>query len=150
MSIGCYADGVSGKVSHLLLNVAKGEPLKPVPEALGVARFGFEGDRHFKEDADDQLLLIEEETLQEFEVPIGALRENLVTQGIEIQSLPFGTRLRVGEALLQLTRECAPCKMLNEIRPGLLKQMAGRRGFYARVVEGGTVRVGDAVREQSA
>lgn len=134
-----------GTVTHLFLCGAKGVPLTPVGEVRAVSRLGLDGDRHQKEDAPNQLLLIDEETLGEFDVPPGALRENIVTRGIDVQRIPYGTRLRLGEVEIELTKACTPCKLLEGIRPGLLKAMVGRRGVHARVLGTGTIRVGDAV-----
>ena len=65
--------------------------------------------------------------------------------------LPAGTRLRLGgSAVLEITAICEPCFRMDEIRDGLRAELEGRRGMLARVVEGGTIGVGDAIRiEQS-
>jgi MOSC domain-containing protein YiiM len=57
----------------------------------------------------------------------------------------MGQRLRIGEALLEVTIPCAPCKRMDDIRPGLQEELRGRRGMLCRVVECGAIRVGDSV-----
>lgn len=136
---------MTGTVTHLFLSAASDAPPAPVAEVRALARLGLDGDHHRREDGDQHVLLIDEETLREFDVAPGALRENVVTRGIDVQRIPYGTRLRIGEVEIELTKECKPCKMLEAIRPGLLKAMVGRRGVYARVLTAGTLRVGDAI-----
>ncbi|MCW5666785.1 MAG: MOSC domain-containing protein [Piscinibacter sp.] len=75
-----------------------------------------------------------------------ALRRNLVVSGINLLALK-NARLRVGEALLEIVGPCAPCsRMEAEIGPGAYAALRGHGGMTARVIEGGAIRVGDAVR----
>ena len=85
----------------------------------------------------------------------GELGENVLTAGVELLSLPEGTRLRLGQdAVVRLTGKRDPCRRINEIRPGLMKlcfgidsegRRTGRIGVLGVVEEGGTIRPGDAV-----
>ncbi len=75
-----------------------------------------------------------------------ALRRNLVVSGINLLALK-NARVRVGEALLEIVAPCAPCsRMEAEVGPGAYAAMRGHGGMTARVIEGGAIRVGDAVR----
>ena len=60
-------------------------------------------------------------------------------------ALTTGQRLRLGEAVLEVTVPCDPCERMDELRPGLRTEIDGRRGMLARVVGSGVVRTGDAV-----
>jgi MOSC domain-containing protein YiiM len=131
---------MSGSVAHIFLNARSAD------EARAVSNLGLEGDKHCKPDSKRQVLLIDAETLEEMDVAAGALHENIVTRGIDVQKLAAGTRVRVGAAVLELTMPCAPCPFVETVRPGLLQLLDGRRGVLARVIEGGVVRVGDEVR----
>jgi len=76
--------------------------------------------------------------------PVG-LRRNLVVSGIHLLALK-NTRLRIGNALLELVGPCHPCSRMEEaIGPGGYAAMRGHGGMTARVLEGGAIRVGDAV-----
>jgi MOSC domain-containing protein YiiM len=44
---------------------------------------------------------------------------------------------------------CHPCDQLEKIRPGLRREMRGRRGMLCRVLEGGTIRRGDTIEKIS-
>jgi MOSC domain-containing protein YiiM len=146
-SAGSNASGAVGRVLHLFLAQVSGAPVKPVAEALAVATRGFEGDRHTRRSPGGkrQLLLVDAQNLRDLDVPAGTLKENVVLEGIALETLPPGQRLKVGEAVLELTGACEPCHKVEAIRPGLLRESWGRRGQLARVLEGGPVRVGDQV-----
>ena len=85
------------------------------------------------------------ETLEEFGIAPGRARENITTRGIALGTLSLGQRLRVGEALLEVTKPCTPCHQMDEIRQGLQEAIRGRRGLLCRVVEPGRIRRGDRV-----
>jgi MOSC domain-containing protein YiiM len=58
-----------------------------------------------------------------------------------------GQTLRVGDLVLDVTELCDPCdNMEDKIGPGARAALGNRGGVCARVVEGGTLRVGDPVR----
>jgi MOSC domain-containing protein YiiM len=109
-------------------------------------------------DPDSAILLMPEEVLSSLRsegwpVRPGDLGENLLLRGVRYEELAPGHRLRVGAAVsLTTTRACDPCDRLatlpyvgKERGPAFVKTMLHRRGWYARVVGPGPVRVGDPV-----
>ena len=77
-------------------------------------------------------------------------RRNLTTHGVRLGSL-LGQRFRVGEVLLEGVRDCPPCDHLEQLTGKLVLQpLVSRGGLRARVVEGGTIRVGDAIALEAA
>lgn len=122
-------------------------PMKPVSEALALQDRGLEGCRHAKKKAGGkrQVLLMDLRHLEALGLTPGVLKENVVVDGFDLEALPPGQRLRVGEAVLELTQPCTPCHKMDKLRPGLLEESYGRRGQLARVIQGGTIREGDAV-----
>ena len=144
-----------------------GERGLPKPEVLE-ARLtveGLEGDynlyRQTRKAGDPEmaLLLMPTETLEElgregWPVCPGDLGENVTTSGLAYATLRPPRRLRVGAAVVETTRPCDPCDNLfalpyvGSVRgPTFLKAMLGRRGWFARVLEEGTVRKGDPIHE---
>jgi MOSC domain-containing protein YiiM len=107
---------------------------------------GIPGDAHFAPGSLRQLLLIESETLSGLGVDPGTVKENLTLAGVSLMDLRPGTRLEVGEAEVEVTKECEPCSRMEEIREGLQTELIGRRGMYAKVTRPGLVRRGDPVR----
>lgn len=86
-----------------------------------------------------------EEDCARFGLSPGEVRENIVTRGIDLASLVPGTRLRVGSAVLEITKPCEPCAFIDSLRPGLRARIGNRRGMLARVSASGEVRLGDPV-----
>lgn len=138
---------VEGRVVSLQVCPSRGTPMRPVSPALLVRDRGIEGDSHGRPGSRRQVLLIEAETLDLLGVQPGDVKENVTTRGIDLISLPRDTRLRLGgEAILRVTAPCAPCALMDEVRPGLREELRGRRGVLAWVERGGEVFVGDPVR----
>jgi MOSC domain-containing protein YiiM len=82
-------------------------------------------------------------------VDVLALRRNLVVAGINLVALK-NARVRVGGALLEIVGPCQPCSRMEEaIGPGGYAAMRGHGGMTARVIEGGAIGVGDAVRAEA-
>ena len=134
-----------GTIVGLRIATAHRAPMQRTESARAIADLGLEGDIHNKLGGKRQVLLMDEETLHAFGLEAGRVRENITTRGIELKTLAPGTHLRAGGAVFEITQACDPCKMIDDIRPGLREQMQGQRGMLARVVEGGELRVGDAV-----
>lgn len=82
------------------------------------------------------------------ENPITAheLRRNIVISGINLFSLK-GRRFRLGQAILETTGWCQPCAKLEEqLGLGTFQAMRGHGGITARVLQGGIIRLDDALR----
>lgn len=133
-------------VVSLQLCVKHKQLMKQVASVRALENYGLEGDRHAMPDSSRQVLLLEQETCVEYDFPIGAIRENITTRGIDLMGLPKNTRLQIGEAILELTRECEPCSMVDDVRMGLSQELQHKRGMLARVVQGGEIKIGDAIR----
>lgn len=91
------------------------------------------------------MLLVDRETLDALELPPGIVRENVTTEGLNVNGLELGETLRIGEALLEVTMVCTPCGLMEKIRSGLRREIRGRRGMLCRVVRGGMIRPGDTI-----
>jgi MOSC domain-containing protein YiiM len=73
------------------------------------------------------------------------LRRNLLVRGVNLLALK-GRRFRIGDALLEGTGPCPPCSRMEEVLgPGGYNAMRGHGGLNARVIEGGVIRLGDAL-----
>jgi MOSC domain-containing protein YiiM len=134
-------------VHNLFRAPKKHVPMEEVREAQILADFGLEGCAHAQPGGNRQVLLVDRETLEAMDLQPGILRENITTNGLNVNSLPIRQQLRIGEALLQVTMVCTPCNQMERIRPGLRKELWGRRGMLCRVLESGVVRPGDRIEK---
>ena len=122
-------------------------PMEELREGRILGDFGLEGCAHGQAGRSRQILLLDRETLEAMELTPGILRENITTDGLNVNSLSIGQQLRIGDARLEVTMVCTPCNQMERIRPGLRKELWGRRGMLCRVLEGGTVRPGDPIEK---
>jgi MOSC domain-containing protein YiiM len=136
-----------GKVSHLFRAPKRREPMEELTEAVALADLGFEGCSHARPGSKRQVLLVDRETLADMNLSPGIIRENITTEGIDVNHLRVGQTLRVGRVRLEVSMPCAPCELMEAIRHGLQKELEGRRGMLCRVIEGGAIRRGDSIEE---
>src|SRR6476646_6046176 len=130
-------------VVALFVCKASRAPLQPMERVEAILETGLQGDRHAKRDSRRQVLLMEQETLDQLGLAPGQVREQVTVRGLGLERLPFGTRIRVGGALLEVANPGQPCERMEELRAGLKETLVGRRGRFVRVVEAGTFAVGD-------
>lgn len=136
------------------------QPTVDVEEARALVGHGLEGDVHAKRSPNSsrQVLLVDRRTLDVLGFPHGALREQLTVDFAGLDSLPRGTRLRAGEAILELTAPCEPCEVIGKYNAvadpdALRERLRGQRGMLSRVVAivgGGLIRRGDPVTLEPA
>ena len=130
----------------------KGTRKKPVVEGTLKEDYGLVGDAHADCCTHRQVSLLAMESINKmrrlsFEVGPGDFAENLTTQGIELFSLPVGTRISIGEdVLLEVTQLGKDCHSGCAIRQEIGKCIMPKEGIFARVIQGGCVRAGDDIR----
>ena len=110
---------------------------------------GFEGDAHAG-DWHRQVSLLAEESIatmraKGLDVDAGDFAENITTQGIDLPSLPVGTRLRVGGTLLEVSQIGKVCHTKCAIYYQAGDCVMPREGIFATVIEGGPVETGDEI-----
>jgi MOSC domain-containing protein YiiM len=149
---------MSGRVEAIHLAEKTGGPVTAVDSVTAVTGRGLDGDRIMNEAGDDdieprrQVTLIEAEALEALErdygiaLSAGASRRNICTRGVALNHL-VGASFRVGAVTLRGIDLCEPCGILEKLndRKGIVKGLVHRGGLRAEVVDGGTIRTGDAV-----
>ena len=148
----------SGTIEAIYLAGVHGEQPHPVAFAVGVAGMGLEGDRNFGDSDPDScnITLIEAEAFERQRDehgldldPAGARRQVLV-RGVDLGTF-IGQRFTVGELECEGEERCEPCNHLTRLvgTQVVLKGLL-HTGLRARILRGGTIRVGDDVRLGSA
>ena len=122
-------------------------PMEELLEVRVLGDSGFDGCAHSRPGGKRQVLLVDRETLEAMDLVPGIIRENITTDGLNVNSLAIGQQLRVGETRLEVAEVCNPCDQMEKIRPGLRKELWGRRGMLCRVIEGGIIRGGDSIEK---
>src|SRR6201987_3402880 len=93
-------------VLNLFVAVEHRKPMKAVDQVTAVANRGFEGCIHGRHGSKRQVLLVDTETLAEFGLEPGIVRENITTVGLDIADLKLGQRLAIGSTVLEVTIPC--------------------------------------------
>lgn len=133
------------QVSDVFIAVERRKAMKPVDQAIALTDKGLEGCLHGRPGSRRQVLLVDSETLRDFGLLPGTIRENITTAGLNVAELRPGQQLCVGEAVLEVTIPCEPCSRMDEIRMGLQKALGNRRGMLCRVIQGGRISRGDGI-----
>jgi MOSC domain-containing protein YiiM len=139
-----------GQVVAVCISENKGERKTPVQAVELRVNHGIVGDAHAG-DWHRQVSLLASESIDKMrklglDVDSGDFAENITTSGIELVTLPIGTRLQVGETLLEVTQIGKECHTRCAIFYQAGDCVMPKEGIFAKVITGGTVRPGDEVR----
>ena len=132
------------KVVHLFRAPERRAPMEEISSTEVVKDAGFQGCAHARP-GKRQVLLVDVETLGVFQLTPGIIRENITTEGLDVNALPIGQKLRIGEVAFEVSEVCDPCEQIEALRPGLQAEMQGRRGMFCRVLNAGTLRRGEQI-----
>lgn len=138
-----------GSVIAVCISEKKGEQKKPVDSVLLQINHGIVGDAHAG-DWHRQISLLARESIQKMQalgldVDKGDFGENIITSGIDLVSIPVGTRLKVGDTLLEITQIGKECHTRCPIYYKAGDCVMPKEGVFAKVLTGGTVKSGDII-----
>lgn len=136
-----------GTVLAVCTSAEKGVQKRDVHSAHFTPEWGIDGDAHAGK-WHRQVSLLSADKIEAFrakgaEVVYGDFGENLVVSGFDFRSLPVGTLLRCGEVLLEMTQIGKECHSHCAIYKTMGDCIMPREGVFARVLEGGTITVGE-------
>ena len=142
----------AGKVEWIGLRPARDEVMVTTDAVEVVTGGGLVGDRYKGGSGKRGITLIQAEHLpviaalaQRADLQPSLLRRNVVVSGIPLVALKQ-RRFRIGTAIFEGTEDCDPCsRMEDALGPGGYNAMRGHGGLCARIVEGGSFRIGDPV-----
>lgn len=142
-----------GELKWIGLRPAKMEALQAVSNVEVNTKNGLTGDR-YKRSGKRMVTLIQEEHLEAVASLLGKTgsidpldtRRNLVVSGINLLALKE-KQFKIGdEVILEYTGPCHPCTRMEEnLGPGGLNAMRGHGGICTKVIQGGTISLGDKV-----
>ena len=136
-----------GKVIAVCTSDRKGLQKHDVKTAHFSAEWGIDGDAHAGK-WHRQISLLSADKIEAFNarganVIPGAFGENLVVEGFDFRALPVGTLLRCNDVLLEMTQIGKECHTHCEIYKKMGECIMPHEGVFARVLEPGTISVGD-------
>jgi MOSC domain-containing protein YiiM len=139
------------KVIAVCCSNDKGTLKQNVREGRFVEDFGLVGDAHADCSTHRQVSLLALESIEKMRelglvLKPGDFAENLTTEGIDLLSLPVGTRFIVGKDVVlevtQIGKEChSGCAIFQQVGKCIMPQ----EGVFTRVIQGGLVKAGDGV-----
>lgn len=140
-----------GKIVSINISEKKGVRKKPVDEVLLKTEFGIEGDAHASSEWHRQVSLLAQESIEKMikmglSVKAGDFAENITTEGIDLVSMPVGTRMSIGDnvevEVSQIGKEChTRCAIYYQAGDCVMP----KEGIFVRVLKGGRVRKGDDI-----
>lgn len=142
-----------GTVLWISTRPARKAPVQAVDEVQAVTERGLTGDHYAaKAGSKRQVTLIQHEHIEAIasllhrnDLAPELLRRNIVVKGLNLLALK-DRRFWVGNALLEYTGLCHPCSRMEEtLGPGGYNAVRGHGGITARIIQGGIIKIGDAV-----
>ncbi len=139
-----------GKIISINVSKKTGTIKRPIEEANFLVDHGIEGDAHAK-NWHRQISLLDVESIAKvknkgLKVYDGSFAENLTTEGMNLYSLPVGTKLKIGETIQEVTQigkechndGCAVKKIVGDC-------VMPREGIFTKVIKSGKVKIGDSI-----
>ena len=144
------------KIISINISEKKGVSKSPVKEGFFKENWGLQDDAHAGP-GDRQVSLLDVEAINTFnkgfpvrteKIKVGDFAENLTVDGMNLVSFKPGTRLKIGNVLLEISiigKKCLkPCAIYKKIGSCIMPT----KGVFARVIKGGRIRRGDEIREE--
>ncbi|MBI5212925.1 MAG: MOSC domain-containing protein [Nitrospirae bacterium] len=142
---------MAGRIVSINISEKKGMRKKPVEEAVINENSGIEGDAHASDKWHRQVSLLALESVKKMQdmglnVKPGDFAENITTEGLDLPSLPLGTRMKIGKDVIgevsQIGKEChTKCAIYQQAGDCVMP----KEGIFIKVLKGGKIKVGDEV-----
>ncbi len=141
---------MNGRVLSINISEKKGTPKTKINPGILVEDFGFQGDAHAGKWHRQVSLLAKESIDKSKGLPSdglchGVFAENITTQGIELFTIPVGTKLKVGECIIEISQIGKECHDGCAIKKLVGQCVMPREGIFAKVIKGGKVFEGDEI-----
>lgn len=144
----------NGELCWIGLRTERRGLVEVTERANAIAGLGLEGDRRCQGTAGSarQVTLISQEYIEQIchfmhkdHIDPALLRCNLVVKGINLYALRH-QRFQIGSTIFEATAWCHPCSRMEEVLgEGAVAAMLGHGGLCAKILQGGSIKVGDTV-----
>lgn len=137
-----------GKVLKLFISTAS-DSKRGDESVIAVNELGVLGDKFYGKDTQRSILIASIDSYNlvkeyDIEMPFGYLGENLLID-YNPYSLPIGTKLKIGNTLLEISQNCTICNHLSVIDKRIPKLLKNDRGIFAKVVNSGEIKVDNSI-----
>ncbi len=135
-----------GSVSSLFYSTANG---RSSSAELDLDTKGIVKDKHYNKNIERSVLIASLDSYElvkshGIDAPYSALGENLLID-YNPYHLPTGSRLKIGNVILEISQHCTLCKSLTKVDGRLPKLLKDDRGIFAKVIESGCIKEGDDI-----
>lgn len=116
---------------------------------ITVDKKGVVGDKYHDKEVNRSLLIASQDSYNlaykhNIDINNGALGENILID-YNPYSLPIGTKLKIGEVILEITQHCTICNSLSKVDKNLPSLLKNDRGIFAKVIKSGYIKIDDKV-----
>ncbi|MCX7913336.1 MAG: MOSC domain-containing protein [Thermodesulfovibrionales bacterium] len=145
---------MQAKIVSINISKEKGQQKEPIQEAIIIENYGIEGDAHASSKWHRQVSMLAIESIRKMQnlgidVFPGGFAENITTEGLDLMSLPVGTRLKLGSGLNCVIGEVSQigktCHQRCAIYEAAGDCVMPKEGIFIRIVKGGKIKVGDPI-----
>lgn len=139
------------EIKAVCISEKKGEQKHPVEDILLKADYGIQGDAHAGNWHRQVSLLASESVAKvqkvlNFQLEPGAFAENILTEGIELFTLPIGTKMQIGSAVGEVTQIGKECHQGCAIRELAGDCVMPREGIFVKILQDGSAKPGDEIK----
>ncbi|WP_297436212.1 MOSC domain-containing protein [uncultured Clostridium sp.] len=136
-----------GKLVSICISEKKGIGKTQITEIELIGGFGLKGDAHGGK-WHRQVSLLEKEKIEDFikrggNVKFGDFGENLVTEGIDLDTIKVGDKITVGDAILEITQKGKKCHDKCHIYQMVGDCIMPKNGVFGTVEKGANIKIGD-------
>jgi len=137
-----------GQILKLFISTAQSSQ-RVDKSAITLDEAGVIGDKFYNKDNARSILLTSTDSYDliksyDIDMPHGYLGENLLMD-FNPYSLAIGTRLKIGDTVLEISQNCTICNHLSVIDKRIPKLLKNDRGIFAKAIQGGEISVGDSI-----
>lgn len=138
-----------GIIRGICISEKRGTVKEYIPKARFIENYGIENDAHAG-NWHRQVSLLSYEKIEEFkekgaDIKPGSFGENLIVEGFDLCTIPVGTRLKSGDVILEITQIGKECHSHCAIYSQMGDCIMPREGIFAKVLNGGDLKVGDTI-----